>query len=69
MPFQRLSRRVLEASLALFLSVTLAACLGGPPGEVQTPDRGLAPDFSLNDLNGQRVTLSRFRGKAVMLNF
>ena len=55
--------------LALLLSVTLAACLGGPAGEVQTPDQGLAPDFSLNDLNGQRVTLSRYRGKPVMLNF
>ena len=34
MPFKPLSRRVLEVGLALLLSVTLAACLGGPAAEV-----------------------------------
>lgn len=29
----------------------------------------LAPDFTLEDLNGQRVSLSDFRGKPVLLNF
>ena len=28
-----------------------------------------APDFTLTDLNGKRVTLSDFRGKVVLLNF
>jgi peroxiredoxin len=28
-----------------------------------------APDFSLNDLNGKKVSLADFRGKAVLLNF
>ena len=69
MPFTRLSRRILAVGLALLLSVTFTACLGGPAGQGQTPDQGLAPDFSLNDLNGQRVTLSQYRGKPVMLNF
>lgn len=29
----------------------------------------LAPDFSLTDLNGQTLQLSRYRGKVVLLNF
>ncbi len=29
----------------------------------------LAPDFTLQDLNGQSVSLSSFRGKPVLLNF
>jgi peroxiredoxin len=29
----------------------------------------LAPDFTLNNLNGKKVTLSQFRSKAVILNF
>lgn len=29
----------------------------------------LAPDFTLNDLSGKKVTLSQFRGKVVILNF
>lgn len=29
----------------------------------------LAPDFTLTDLDGQRVSLSSFRGKPVLLNF
>ena len=30
---------------------------------------GPAPDFTLTDLQGQKVTLSQFRGKVVLLNF
>jgi peroxiredoxin len=29
----------------------------------------LAPDFTLNDICGKKVTLSQFRGKVVILNF
>jgi len=28
-----------------------------------------APDFTLNDINGNKVTLSKFRGKVILLNF
>jgi len=33
--------------------------------KINTP----APDFTLNDLQGQQVTLSAYRGKVVLLNF
>jgi peroxiredoxin len=68
MPSIRLPRWILWVGVGLFLSLTLVAC-GGQAGQSQTAGEGLAPDFSLNDLNGQRVTLSQFRGKPVMLNF
>lgn len=32
-------------------------------------DRRLAPDFQLTDLSGERVSLSQFRGRAVLVNF
>jgi peroxiredoxin len=31
--------------------------------------RSLAPDFTLNDIYGKRITLSEFRGNVVLLNF
>ncbi len=45
----------------------------GPPAPSELPaaaeiDR-LAPDFTLIDLEGNRVTLSDFRGKVVFINF
>jgi thiol-disulfide isomerase/thioredoxin len=64
----RLLRWALLAAVGVLLSLTLAAC-GGQAGDSQKTGADLAPDFSLNDLNGQRVTLSQFRGKPVMLNF
>lgn len=36
---------------------------------VEIADRKLAPDFEMSDESGQRVRLSDFRGKAVVLNF
>ncbi len=40
------------------------------PGDVETRTaRTAAPDFSLKDLNGQRLTLSNYKGKVVLLNF
>ncbi len=42
-----------------------------PPGKLTpAPETGrLAPDFTLTDLEGNSVTLSDFRGKAVFINF
>lgn len=44
----------------------LTACSGGSEG--LTID-GPAPSFKLNDLDGQPVSLSNFKGKLIFLNF
>ncbi|MCK4403600.1 MAG: TlpA family protein disulfide reductase [candidate division Zixibacteria bacterium] len=39
-------------------------------GEKESPQEGfLAPHFSLPDLGGEKISLSDFRGKVVLLNF
>src|SRR4030043_1134390 len=48
--------------LVLFLSLTFWNMASANKGS-------LAPDFTLNDLCGKKVTLSQFRGKVVILNF
>jgi peroxiredoxin len=61
--------------IVLILTVTLAGSLanigcssGWNPSQV--PEIGnLAPDFKLDNLNGQSVSLSDFHGKPVLLNF
>lgn len=46
----------------------LALLLGR--ADAQVPDVGdLAPDFALETLEGQTVSLSDFRGKVVFINF
>lgn len=42
-----------------------------PPSQLQPAARvgRLAPDFTLTDLEGNRITLSDFRGKVVLINF
>ena len=50
--------------LFLTLSVREAVCLDAAP-EVGR----LAPEFSLADVNGKKVTLSEFHGKVVLINF
>lgn len=63
----------------LLLGITLvAACLAiyrfeRPSRFSNRPaaaaDRALAPDFSLPELTGKRLTLSTYRGKVVLLDF
>ena len=36
---------------------------------VKADDRRMAPDFTLTDASGQRVKLSDFRGRVILLNF
>ena len=41
----------------------------GAPGGVSSSEHSLAPNFSLLDITGQRVELSSYRGKVVLLDF
>ncbi len=53
---------------AAFSGVLLAGCTGS--GSEYGPEIGkLAPDFTLNGLDGQEVSLRGFRGRPVLLNF
>lgn len=54
--------KVFIFSLALFL---LSACSQGSAVEIGQE----APEFSLTDINGKTVSLSDFKGKAVILDF
>ncbi|MGA7078751.1 MAG: TlpA family protein disulfide reductase [Terriglobales bacterium] len=62
-------------SLALIAVVAglyfMARHHGGPPGARGTSigKESLAPDFSLPDLAGQKLDLSSYRGKVVLLDF
>ena len=56
---------------ALLLSATIAAAAGAPPTLMAgtfDPPRA-APDFTLQGSDGRALTLSRFRGKVVLLQF
>ncbi len=46
-----------------------APAIGIDQGREQNEQRALAPDFTLRNLDGERITLSDLRGKVVLLNF
>ena len=47
----------------------LVFLLGNGPLLSSENEKTPASDFTLNDINGKKVTLSKFRGKVVVLNF
>ncbi len=56
--------------------IAAAAVIGGSAPAIgidqsreQNDQRALAPDFTLRNLDGERITLSDLRGKVVLLNF
>jgi peroxiredoxin len=57
--------------LALALALACGGAGDGAPGQgpAAAADLGLAPDFTLPDLDGQPVQLSQFRGKTVVIDF
>jgi peroxiredoxin len=62
--FKDMANLVRIITILLFLSLIFWSA-----GFASTSKSSLAPDFTLNDLNGKKVTLSQFRGKVVILNF
>jgi cytochrome c biogenesis protein CcmG/thiol:disulfide interchange protein DsbE len=57
-------------SLLLALIAASACTTSSSAQQTRTArERKVAPNFSLNDVNGRRVRLSDFRGKVVLLNF
>ena len=65
--------RVIVALLALILlgALVVTGCSTTSQGatSIGLNVGNLAPDFTLTDLDGNQVTLSDFRGKAVFINF
>ncbi len=57
----------IKAAVPLLLLFTLASVLSGCRSNV--PKSGGAPDFTVTDLQGQKVSLSDYRGKVVLLDF
>jgi len=60
-------RPIPVVGLALALATTLVACT--EPPEVGPEIGNMAPDFTLQTVDGENVTLSDFRGKVVIVNF
>ncbi|MBE3129525.1 MAG: TlpA family protein disulfide reductase [Acidobacteria bacterium] len=59
----RISRAHLAAAIVMILAAGAAACAG--TREEATP----APEFSLQDLQGDSLSLSSYKGKVLVLNF
>jgi len=61
---------VVVALVAGAVYIVSSGGINSPGGEVKPVVVGdLAPDFQLEDLNGNQVTLSDLRGKIVLVNF
>ena len=64
--------RVIKIGVVLWLLVVMLAlggCLGGNAvGQIPVPGKP-APDFQLESLRGQAISLSELRGRPVLLNF
>ena len=56
-------------ALLLFIGFRAARHPNAAASESLDVKGKLAPDFTLDSLNGKPVTLSSFRGQAVLLNF
>jgi peroxiredoxin len=58
-------RRICGILFCSFCLLVVIAVLPAFAVKINTP----APDFTLKDLNGNKVSLSSYRGKVVLLNF
>jgi len=56
--------------LSFIIVLCLILFVGNAIGLEALPQVGKpAPDFALNDINGEKVTLSEYKGKVIILNF
>ena len=58
--------------IALVIAFVAVPCVPCPSAAQTTPppaQRAAAPDFTLNDADGKPVTLSKYKGKVVLLDF
>lgn len=69
-------RKLIAAALLIgflvsyFLISTPAKFFGPQTAKSDTPQtEAMAPDFTLTNMQGERVSLSQYRGKVVLLNF
>jgi len=66
-------KKALPAILAIILAsgmlITSCTTESGNPGPATATVGQVAPDFTLQNLEGQSVSLSDFRGKPILLNF
>jgi cytochrome oxidase Cu insertion factor (SCO1/SenC/PrrC family) len=68
-PLPRWLRAVAQGTLALILSGCLARGAVPQTTTASAITGAPAPDFTLIDLNGNRVSLNALRGNRVLLNF
>jgi peroxiredoxin len=59
----------LLAIAALTVNITRGVPAPQASARQETAAKSLAPEFTLRDLDGERVALKSFRGKVVLLNF
>jgi|SRR5579859_258006 len=67
-PFSLLVAAVVAAAM-LYFGFHMARRSGAIPGRASVTKSSVAPDFTLESLDGKNVRLADLRGKAVLLNF
>lgn len=69
-PLRSLQLKSLQLGRGVFWGILATLLLNGPAAMAQVPKVGdLAPDFRLEQLEGDPVSLSSLRGKVVLINF
>ena len=66
-----MSKRILQTLLALTAAFAMHTVIAEQQVQLlhEVPEQPVAPDFSIEDMDGAVHTLSAYRGKVVILNF